>query len=262
MKKLFAFLLCLTLTQAHAAQWLPLFQQTSGGSGPVIAVALAGTVPVGGASPLIVATGVTFPTGEAVCAAAQDRGGGADPSITGLSIDGTPLTLSASGIQTDGTNINVGMWFGTITSGTHTITAISTGNFSLVAVTCWSITGLTSSTPTASVALNGTVSIISDPQGPLPSLTVPSAGVSVVVAGGDFKSATVLPLVWTPSPAVVRDATTEVIDTSGNSIMIGGAHITTAGTYTGACAGGSGGVCVSGGSSSMSFSAQLGLAFH
>jgi hypothetical protein len=143
--------------------------------------------------------------------------------------------------------------------GTGTIQIANSGNFGLTAITCWAITGLTSNTPTGTANYNGFSTTQSDPQGPMSSLTVPSSGIGIVAMGANFKAATVLPFSWTPNPAVIRDATTEVENATGNMIVVGGAHITVAGTYTGAC--GSGGICSSG-ATSMGYAGMVGSAWH
>jgi hypothetical protein len=257
MKLIRAFFALFCLVWLTGATWLPLFQQASGGGGASIAPLLS-TTGAGGPSPFTIVSGQTFTAGVVAIGVVTDF----SSTLTAVSINGVSATQIGLTV-TDSSNTSVQMWSAVVPAGSSpgTITLSDAGSVGTVGISAWTITGFTSSTPTANNSFNGLSSTQADPQGPMSSITIASGGVGAFFIGGTFHSATANPTSWTPSPTIIRDASLEAGTSLGNTLAVAGAHTVTAGTITGACAGGSGGVCATG-SVSWLFSAMIGATWH
>jgi hypothetical protein len=220
---------------------------SGGGGGGASIAALLSATGAGGPSPFTIVSGQTFVAGVVVIGVVTDF----SSTLTAVSINGVAATQIGPTV-TDSSNTSVQMWYAVVPAGSSpgTITLSDAGSVGTVGISAWTITGFTSSTPTANNSFNGLSSTQADPQGPM-SLTVASGGVAALFIGGTFHSATANPTTWAGS--AIRDAATENGTSLGNTLAVAGAHISTPGTYTGIEASGS---------VSWLFSGMIGAAWH
>jgi hypothetical protein len=106
-KKLIVFLLCLTLSQSHATQWLPLFAQGGGGGGGPIAWNIGNAqsaVVAGGATQtfngVITGGGSTIPSGANACFAFFATEGALNLAPLTITVGGQSVSTS-SPVETD-----------------------------------------------------------------------------------------------------------------------------------------------------------------
>lgn len=161
--------------------------------------------------------------------------------LGGTTFDTSPTSVTINGVtaiqigSTIGDTGETSMWQAPVSAGSGTIVMSNVANsgwLSDVVMCGWTITGNSSDAPTSIGTLNATTSNNVDPQGPVSSFTVNTGGAAVGFIGASFNvAAGQFPVVWTPG-AVVRDASTEVSSVFSNGARIGGAHISTSGTYT------------------------------
>jgi len=194
------------------------------------------------------ASGLTFSNGVA-CVALVQQTGGSDLVANAVVINGVVAT-QLGGTTGDAADFMT-LWYAPVSSGTGSITVANvSGGFQTIAGCGWMITGVGSTTPTTSQLQDNFTTNHPDPQGPLSSFVVNSGGVACFAIGSTFKTTTaVFPLSWSQA---TRDASTEVLASNGNGAVIGGAHISAGGTYSG--------IQVSG-ATNMQFSGLVGAAW-
>lgn len=240
---LFALFCLVWLT---GATWLPLFKTAGGGGGVSISALASGNSSCGSSTCTLVSS-QTFAAGIVPAGIVTDLSGSLSPPTT-VTINGVSATPIGSPV-TDGTT-SIQMWYATVGSGTGNIVLAAAGSIGESCLSSWTITGASSSTPTANNSFNGLVSTQADPQGPMSSLTVASGGVAALFIGGIFHTTTANPTTWVQAS---RDASLETGNGAGNQCAAAGGHISAAGTYTGITASGT---------VSWSYSAMLGAAWN
>lgn len=193
MKKLLALLLCLTLTQAHAAQWLPLFKQASGGGAisftPTDFQALASSF-----SPVFskaLAIGPASSDRIVVVCLLQASNGTTTPTYNGSNT----FTVAAGNASAAA---NAVILYANITSGTTMVISFPGGaadfTFGVGYFTGQSGGG-------AATMINPQVVTTNDPQ-PLNTTTpitfvVPASGIGIACGGGPANGGAGLVFTWT-----------------------------------------------------------------
>jgi hypothetical protein len=225
----FVGLVVLCLVQAADAQLMMTGAgrgAPGGGGASISALTAASTTGVIGC-PATIASGVTFAAGVVVVGFVENIAAG-PIAPTGFTINGVSATQIGSTI-TDPSQTAVQMWYAVVGSGSGSIVATcGASSIGQAGISAWTITGYSSSTPTANSSVNGFATQIPDPQGPM-SLTVSSGGVAAVFIGSLFHDNTTNPTTWNQA---TRDATAESGNASGNGVAVAGAHISSAGTFT------------------------------
>jgi len=229
-------------------------RDASGGGVSIAALVGANNGAGGVLSPDTIVSGQSFSAGVVACGFVSGVGAA---SPTGMSMNGVNASQIGSTV-TDGSFTNVEMWQAVVTAGTGNIVVSNGGTLGAVAISCWTISGYSSSTPTANATFNGLSSTQNDPQGPLGSLTVSSGGVAAIFIGATFQSGGANPTSWVQA---TRDSLVENGTALGNGIASAGAHISSSGTYTGITATGAGGAGGSG-ATSWQYSGMFGAAWH
>lgn len=205
----------------------------AGGGGTSISALTAGSSTCNVASCTVV-SGQAFSAGVVVIGLTSSLSAGPVPA-TGVTINGVSATQVGSNI-TDSTTTVVQMWYAVVSAGTGNIVLSNGGTVGETCLSAWTVTGYSSSTPTANNSFNGLSSTQADPQGPMSSIVVASGGVAAFFIGATFHSATANPTTWVQS---TRDAATETGLATGNGCAAAGSHISVANTYSGITASGS-----------------------
>lgn len=201
-----------------------IYSKAAGGGGGASVNAIFGSDNGGIVTAPWTSSSFTFTTGLAVVGIVSGRSGGFT-AITTVTIKGVSATQV--GITKGGTGeFDCTLWQASVTSGSGTVVIdTGTGNLSTTCLCGWMLTGLGSTTATATLSTDNATSSHADPQA-LGTLVVNSGGVGVTFIGADFKDGTQNPTTWVNATA---DAITN--DGTGINVAIAGAHVSGAGSY-------------------------------
>jgi hypothetical protein len=249
-KKLIVFLLCLTLSQSHATQWLPLFAQGGGGGGSItwnIGNAQAANVGFSATqtfSGAITGGGSTIPSGALACFAwVTHQGLGSITPIT-ITVGGQAVSTS-SPVETE-PNGNLFLFCAVMPAAEpDTIVISGANNFGVELVAGGFFTNFASSTATsvgcAALGDSGATQTLlaTSPTctGPATAtITVPASGVGIAaIYGQDVGTAGTScgTITWsTASPSNITNAAGDenaCLDTNPDNLSL--AHTVTAGTW-------------------------------